>query len=147
MGVLLSFPFIWTPSIAPSKNVAECHDHEDCNANTISTVYYSAFSAIYNICSAIISISHIAMIPEITSIENERGGLTAIRSVGTVMSNIFVYSILFIMVTSGKIVVAILRIFLITIMGNQFKDNYVYLNYLYILPIFYFLKMVVTLIK
>ena len=78
------------------------------------------------------------MIPEITSIENERGGLTAIRSVGTVMSNIFVYSILFIMVTSGKVVVAILRMFLITIMGNQCKDNYVYLNYLYILPIFIF---------
>ena len=56
----------------------------------------------YAIASAVVQVSHLAMIPEITSNENERGGLTTIRNVGTVMSNIFVDVILWIMLAAGK---------------------------------------------
>ena len=65
------------------------------------------------------------MIPEITSIENERASLTTIRNVGTVMSNIFVYGLLWVMLTAGKLVIVIFLILLMTIMGNhEWNNNY-----------------------
>ena len=80
------------------------------------TAYYAVLASIFNISWATVQVSHLSMIPEITSIENERGNLITIRNVGTVMSNIFVYGLLWIMLTAGKLVVAISLILLMIIM-------------------------------
>ena len=65
------------------------------------TIYYSVFSAIHNISWAFVQSSHLAMIPEITSSKEERGSLTTIRNLGAVISNIFVYSVLWVMLGTG----------------------------------------------
>ena len=55
-------------------------------------VYYAAFAIIFQFGWASTQISHLATIPDISSSQNERTGLTAIRYSMTVASNILVYS-------------------------------------------------------
>ena len=66
--VLLSFPFIFTPCI-------------NCQNSSQSTqmVYYSAFIIVLQFGWAAAQLSHLAMIPELTSSENEYTLLTSIR--------------------------------------------------------------------
>jgi Na+/melibiose symporter-like transporter len=96
-GVLLCYPFLFATPIGMIRNEAECNENVECMDNRWMTIYFSVFSVIHNISWAFIQISHLAMVPEITSRENERGSLITIRNVGSVASNIFVYSILWIM--------------------------------------------------
>ena len=102
VGVLLSYPFLFAPALGINRTGKECEENTDCNDNKLMTAYYSVFSAIHNISWAFIQISHLAMIPEITSNEHQRGFLTTMRNIGAVMSNIFVYIILWIMLGTGK---------------------------------------------
>ena len=105
MGVLLSYPFLFAPAIGIDRDVVQCTANTECDDNKMMTIYYSVFSAIHNISWAFVQISHLAMIPEITSDERQRGFLTTMRNIGAVMSNIFVYSILWIMLGTGKMFV------------------------------------------
>ena len=102
VGVLLSYPFLFAPAIGINRDVVQCTANTECDDNKMMTIYYSVFSAIHNISWAFVQISHLAMIPEITSNERQRGFLTTMRNIGAVMSNIFVYSILWIMLGTGK---------------------------------------------
>jgi len=54
-------------------------------------MYYSAFAVVFQFGWACTQISHLALIPVLTSCQNERTGLTAIRYGMTVASNIAVY--------------------------------------------------------
>jgi len=101
VGVLLSYPFLFAPAIGINRDVVQCTGNTECDDNKLMTIYYSVFSAIHNISWAFVQISHLAMIPEITSNERQRGFLTTMRNIGAVMSNIFVYSILWIMLGTG----------------------------------------------
>ena len=65
------------------------------------TVYYAVFAIFYNASFAILEVSHLAMIPGITSVEKQRGSLSSIRTVGQVVSNMLIYSILWVMFKTG----------------------------------------------
>jgi len=78
--VLISFPFVFLPC-------------EGCftAAGWVKLVYYCSFAVMFQFGWASVQISHLALIPAITSSQNERTGLTAIRYGMTVISNITVY--------------------------------------------------------
>ena len=78
--VLVSFPFIFLPCI-------DCSDSDEW----AQLIYYSAFAIVFQFGWASMQISHLALIPGLTSSQNERTGLTAIRYSMTVASNIAVY--------------------------------------------------------
>ena len=96
---------MWTRPIYLGETDVECSKDDDCNNNKSLTVYYSVFAAIFTCSWATVQVSHLAMIPEITSIENERGVLTTIRNVGTVTSNILVYGLLWFMLVIGTVII------------------------------------------
>lgn len=66
--VLLSFPFIFAPCIGCRNAHVEAQ-----------MVYYGAFVVIFQFGWAAVQISHLALIPELTSCEHERTQLTAVR--------------------------------------------------------------------
>ena len=66
--VLFSFPFIFLPCV-------NCDD----SSQHAQMVYYSAFIIIFQFGWAAVQISHLAMIPDLTSCENEYTLLTSIR--------------------------------------------------------------------
>jgi len=78
--VLISFPFIFLPC-------------EGCDTaeGWVKLVYYCSFAVVFQFGWASVQISHLALIPAISSCQNERTGLTAIRYGMTVISNIAVY--------------------------------------------------------
>jgi len=78
--VIVSFPFLFLPCLG-------CSASDDW----AQLLYYSAFAVIFQFGWASVQISHLALIPAITPCQNERTGLTAIRYGMTVMSNITVY--------------------------------------------------------
>jgi Na+/melibiose symporter-like transporter len=60
-------------------------------------VYYAPFVVIFQFGWAATQISHLSLIPQLTSYENERVALNAIRYAFTVMSNLFVYGVAFLL--------------------------------------------------
>ena len=66
--VILSFPFIFLPCLNCEESSYEAQ-----------MVYYSAFIIIFQFGWAAVQISHLAMIPDLTSCENEYTTLTSIR--------------------------------------------------------------------
>ena len=66
--VLFSFAFIFSP----------CIDCDDASEN-VQMAYYAAFIVIFQFGWAAVQISHLAMIPELTSCKNENTVLTSIR--------------------------------------------------------------------
>ena len=78
--VLISFPFIFLPCI-------QCSESDEW----AQLIYYSAFAILFQFGWASMQISHLALIPIMTSSQNERTGLTAIRYSMTVVSNIAVF--------------------------------------------------------
>lgn len=78
--VVISFPFIFLGCIGCS------------NAGLVfQMAYFIAFVVVFQFGWAATQISHLAMIPELTPVQDERTGLTAIRYSATVVSNIAVY--------------------------------------------------------
>ena len=66
------------------------------------TAYYSAFVILFQFGWATVQISHLSMIPDITSNENSRMALTSIRYAATVMSYILVYSGTWLLLDTSK---------------------------------------------
>ena len=56
-------------------------------------IYYTPFVIIFQLGWASTQISHLSLLPQLSSCENERVALNAIRYAFTVMSNLFVYTI------------------------------------------------------
>lgn len=80
--VMVSFPFIFSQCIG-------CH-HSACWAQFI---YYLPFVVIFQFGWAASQISHLSLIPQLTPYQNERVGLNALRYTFTVLSNILVYGV------------------------------------------------------
>ena len=59
--------------------------------------YYAPFVVIFHFGWASTQISHLSLIPQLTSDKNERVALNAIRYAFTVMSNLFVYGITYLL--------------------------------------------------
>ena len=70
--VLFSFLFIFLPCI-------NCHGPPENPSTSAQMVYYSAFIIIFQFGWAAVQISHLAMIPDLTSCQNEYTSLTSIR--------------------------------------------------------------------
>ena len=66
--VLISFPFIFQPCI-------NCADSDQWT----QLIYFSAFAIVFQFGWASMQISHLSLIPSLTSCQNERTGLTVIR--------------------------------------------------------------------
>ena len=65
-------------------------------------MYYSILAAIYNFFYATGENSHLAIIPELSSSSGERGALTMIRNAAFVLANMVMYTVLSIMLGTGK---------------------------------------------
>ena len=68
----------------------------------VVTAYYSAFVVLFQFGWATVQISHLSMIPDITSNENSRMALTSIRYAATVTSNILVYCVTLLFLENSK---------------------------------------------
>ncbi|XP_061153552.1 major facilitator superfamily domain containing 12b isoform X2 [Syngnathus typhle] len=85
--VILSFPFIFNPCLA-------------CSANTpqwAKVVYFAPFIIVFQFGWAATQISHLSLIPELVSTESAKVELTAYRYAFTVVSNITVYTVAFLL--------------------------------------------------
>jgi len=80
--VVFSFPFIFTSFVA----IHNSHQYAQL-------FYYSMFVVIFQFGWAATQISHLASIPDLAENQNERTGLTAWRSGMTVLANVLVYII------------------------------------------------------
>nr|XP_046247067.1 major facilitator superfamily domain-containing protein 12 isoform X2 [Scatophagus argus] len=81
--VIISFPFIFNPCLA-------------CNSNTptwAQLVYFSPFIIVFQFGWAATQISHLSLIPELVSSESDKVELTAYRYAFTVVANITVYTV------------------------------------------------------
>nr|CAH7727472.1 unnamed protein product [Callosobruchus chinensis] len=80
--VLCTFPFIFAPCIG-------CEN----SGRSAQMFYYCMFIVIFQFGWAAVQISHLSLIPELTPNEHDRTKLTAIRYCFTVISNVLVYII------------------------------------------------------
>uniref|UniRef100_A0A7G3AZV7 Putative sugar transporter n=1 Tax=Lutzomyia longipalpis TaxID=7200 RepID=A0A7G3AZV7_LUTLO len=80
--VFISFPAIFAvcPMCNPSQQIWEI-------------VYFTIVILVFQTAWAIVQISHLAMIPEMSRTQKDRSDLTALRYSGAVMSNLIVYGI------------------------------------------------------
>ncbi|XP_053906485.1 major facilitator superfamily domain-containing protein 12 isoform X3 [Cuculus canorus] len=81
--VLISFPFIFNPCLGCKENTPQW----------AAFVYYLPFILIFQFGWAATQISHLSLIPELVSSDHEKVELTAFRYAFTVMANITVYGL------------------------------------------------------
>ena len=94
-----------TSLISTSSMVFSTSDSgEECEGEgeMAVTAYYSAFVVLFQFGWATVQISHLSMIPDITSNEENRMALTSIRYAATVMSNILVYCVTWLLLETSK---------------------------------------------
>ncbi|XP_029104923.1 major facilitator superfamily domain-containing protein 12-like [Scleropages formosus] len=83
VSVLLSFPFIFSP----------CPGYGESSPPWVGLIYFIPFIIIFQFGWAATQISHLSLIPELVSSEQAKVELTAYRYACTVMANITVYAI------------------------------------------------------
>ncbi|XP_068776409.1 major facilitator superfamily domain-containing protein 12 isoform X2 [Struthio camelus] len=81
--VLLSFPFIFNPCLGCKENTPQW----------AAFIYYLPFIIIFQFGWAATQISHLSLIPELVTNDHEKVELTAFRYAFTVMANITVYGL------------------------------------------------------
>uniref|UniRef100_A0A663N3M8 Major facilitator superfamily domain containing 12 n=1 Tax=Athene cunicularia TaxID=194338 RepID=A0A663N3M8_ATHCN len=81
--VLVSFPFIFNPCLGCKENTPEW----------AAFIYYLPFIIIFQFGWAATQISHLSLIPELVTSDHEKVELTAFRYAFTVMANITVYGL------------------------------------------------------
>ena len=77
----------------------ECDDKDE----NLILVYYLIFSMLFNLAWATIQISHLAIIPEITSVEKNRMELSSVRNAATVISNLSSYAIFLLLIKTSNV--------------------------------------------
>uniref|UniRef100_UPI00398E5FC3 major facilitator superfamily domain-containing protein 12-like n=1 Tax=Pristiophorus japonicus TaxID=55135 RepID=UPI00398E5FC3 len=83
ISVILSFPFIFNPPVGSSEDLPQWAE----------LIYFIPFIIIFQFGWAAIQISHLSLIPELVANNHERVELTAFRYAFTVVANIAVYGI------------------------------------------------------
>ncbi|XP_072338131.1 major facilitator superfamily domain-containing protein 12-like isoform X2 [Scyliorhinus torazame] len=83
ISVLLSFPFIFNPPVGSGKDTPQWAE----------LVYFVPFIVIFQFGWAATQISHLALIPELVADNHQRVELTAFRNAFTVVANITVFGI------------------------------------------------------
>ncbi|XP_067824415.1 major facilitator superfamily domain-containing protein 12-like [Heptranchias perlo] len=81
--VILSFPFIFNPPVGSGEGIPQW----------VELIYFIPFIVIFQFGWAAIQISHLSLIPELVTNNHERVELTAFRYAFTVVANIAVYGI------------------------------------------------------
>ncbi|NXM05942.1 MFS12 protein, partial [Tyrannus savana] len=81
--VLVSFPFVFSPCLACREGTPQW----------AAFIYYLPFIVIFQFGWAATQVSHLALIPELVSSDHEKVELTAFRYAFTVMANITVYGL------------------------------------------------------
>ncbi|KAM9174215.1 major facilitator superfamily domain-containing protein 12 isoform 3-T3 [Mergus octosetaceus] len=81
--VLVSFPFIFSPCLGCKENTPQW----------AAFIYYLPFIVIFQFGWAATQISHLSLIPELVTSDHEKVELTAFRYAFTVMANITVYGL------------------------------------------------------
>ncbi|KAJ7414336.1 Major facilitator superfamily domain-containing protein 12 [Willisornis vidua] len=81
--VLVSFPFVFSPCLACREGTPQW----------AAFIYYLPFIVIFQFGWAATQVSHLALIPELVSSDHEKVELTAFRYAFTVMANITVYAL------------------------------------------------------
>ncbi|XP_068012537.1 major facilitator superfamily domain-containing protein 12 [Melanerpes formicivorus] len=81
--VLVSFPFIFNPCLGCKENTPEW----------AAFIYYLPFIIIFQFGWAATQVSHLSLIPELVTSDHEKVELTAFRYAFTVMANITVYGL------------------------------------------------------
>lgn len=84
--VLLSFPLLFAP--CPG-----CRNMNPDSTSWLMAVYYAALIIVFQAGWAIVQISHLALIPDLTPTQHGRAELTAIRYTASVCSGVAVYVI------------------------------------------------------
>ncbi|XP_076444080.1 major facilitator superfamily domain-containing protein 12-like [Babylonia areolata] len=87
-----SFPFIFAPVIGADENTSDL----------ALFVYYAAFVIIFQIGWASVQISHLSLIPELTSDKSEVAGLNGWRYAATGVANLMTYAIAWVILSSGS---------------------------------------------
>ena len=77
----------------------ECENKDE----SVILIYYLIFAMLYNFSWATIQISHLAIIPEITSVEKNRMELSSVRNAATVVSNLSSYAIFLLLIKTSKV--------------------------------------------
>ena len=77
----------------------ECENKDE----SVILIYYLIFAILWNFSWATIQISHLAMIPEITSVEQNRMELSSVRNAATVMSNLSTYAIFLLLIKTSNV--------------------------------------------
>ncbi|XP_063058140.1 major facilitator superfamily domain containing 12b, partial [Engraulis encrasicolus] len=80
---IVSFPFLYNP----------CIGCEGRPPNWVAIIYYSPFLIVSQFGWAAVQISHLSLIPELVSCEHAKVELTAYRNAFTVIANITVYAV------------------------------------------------------
>ncbi|XP_061093945.1 major facilitator superfamily domain containing 12b [Conger conger] len=83
VGILISSPFIFSPCLACSEDTPEW----------VGLLYFSPFIQVFQLAWASSQTSHLSLIPELVSSEHARAELTTYRYAFTVMANITVYTV------------------------------------------------------
>ena len=82
-----------------STPLMECENKDE----NVILIYYIIFAMLWNLGFATIQISHLAMIPEITSVEQNRMELSSIRNAATVISNMSTYAIFLLLIKTSNV--------------------------------------------
>ncbi|KAM8940096.1 major facilitator superfamily domain-containing protein 12 [Pelodytes ibericus] len=83
LSVILSFPFIFNPCLGCTENTPQW----------VGLIYFIPFIIIFQFGWAATQISHLSLIPELAKNEHDKVELTAFRYAFTVMANIAVYAV------------------------------------------------------
>ncbi|XP_041059690.1 major facilitator superfamily domain-containing protein 12a isoform X1 [Carcharodon carcharias] len=83
ISVLLSFPFIFNPPVGSREDIPQWAE----------LIYFVPFIVIFQFGWAATQISHLSLIPELATNDHERVELTAFRNAFTVVANITIYGI------------------------------------------------------
>ncbi|XP_053317968.1 major facilitator superfamily domain-containing protein 12 isoform X2 [Spea bombifrons] len=83
LSVILSFPFIFNPCLGCTENTPQW----------VGLIYFIPFIVIFQFGWAATQISHLSLIPELAKNEHDKVELTAFRYAFTVMANIAVYAV------------------------------------------------------
>ncbi|KAM4810171.1 major facilitator superfamily domain-containing protein 12 [Rhinophrynus dorsalis] len=83
MSVVLSFPFIFNPCLGCTENTPQW----------VGLIYFIPFIVIFQFGWAATQISHLSLIPELAKNDHDKVELTAFRYAFTVMANIAVYAV------------------------------------------------------
>ncbi|XP_078054466.1 major facilitator superfamily domain-containing protein 12a isoform X2 [Mustelus asterias] len=83
ISVLLSFPFIFNPPVGSSEDIPQWAE----------LIYFVPFIVVFQFGWAATQISHLSLIPELVANDHERVELTAFRNAFTVVANIAVFGI------------------------------------------------------